>query len=73
MPWTDDLRRGIEEALQKKFNCRIAVHTKAQEELGRRAAHRLAPQYGAYAGDVEFEQIPEDMQGTYPVGTVLIN
>ncbi|MDD5489403.1 MAG: hypothetical protein PHP25_01835 [Candidatus Moranbacteria bacterium] len=71
MSWSDDLRRGVEEALQKKGGGRIAVHTRAQEELGRTAANRLAPKYGAYAGDVEFELIPKDMRGTYPVGTIL--
>lgn len=72
MSWTEDLANSVKDALQRKTPCRIAVHTQAQLELGQRSAQRLAPQYGAYAGDVEFELIPEDMQDTYAVGMIIV-
>lgn len=71
MGWKDDLVNGIKEAFRRKTSCRIAVHTQAQVELGQKAAQRLASQYGAYAGDVQFELIPKDQQEIYLVGIVL--
>ena len=71
MSWTNDLANAVEEACLNKRSCRIAVHTRNQAEMGRKAAQRLAPKYGAYPGDIQFELIPRDQQEIYLIGMVL--
>ena len=73
MSWTDELARSVREVLQLGSEARVAVHSEAQAELGRRAAERLAKQVGGNPHDLTFEVIPEDHQGQYPIGVVLVS
>jgi len=70
--WTEDLAQGVRGALQRGSAVRIAVHSEAQAELGRRSAKRLVSQVGGDAQDLTFEVIPEAEQEQYPIGAVLV-
>ena len=69
MNWVEALSRGIKNALKRGSSCRIAVHSEAQLELGKRAAQRLG---GNDAGRLTFEVIPENERNIYPIGVILV-
>jgi hypothetical protein len=64
MSWTDELIAGIKDAVRRDGRQRIAVHTEAQAELGRRAAGRMAQN----PDDLTFEICPPAI----PVGSLLV-
>jgi len=71
--WHVALVYGVKDALGRCKPCRVVVHTDAQAELGRRAAHRLCLYtQGQDEKHLTFEVIPEQEQDIYPVGAILV-
>ncbi len=71
MSWTDQLASGISEALVREQPVRVAVHSQDQANLGKRSVGRMAPSEEA-ASKLTFVVIPDDEQGQYPVGAILL-
>lgn len=70
--WTMDLANGVKDAVKRCMPVKVAVHSEAQAELGKRAAERLAPQFGADAELLTFVLIPDNEREQYPVGAILV-
>lgn len=71
MSFTEQLANGVRNALSRKTACRIAVHSDAQAELGKKAAQRLSASIGGNSDDLTFEVISADEQEQYPIGCIL--
>lgn len=69
MDWMRSLSAGVREALERGIPCKVAVHSEAQAELGRRAAERMSR---CGAKNLIFRVIPENEQGQYPIGAILV-
>ena len=69
MSWTDTLLTSIERAIKADGKTRIAVHSEAQADLGRRAVSRMMP---AKLEDITFQILSERKKAIYPVGAILV-
>ena len=70
--WTEQLADGVKDALRRGQEVRVAVHSEAQVELGKRTAGRLAGQLGGDANKITFELIPLHEHDIYPIGAILV-
>lgn len=72
--WHTDLANGIKDALSRCERTRVAVHSNAQAELGKIAAHRMAAQSVQDQNPelITFELIPEEEQEIYYIGAILV-
>ena len=70
--WSEQLADGVEDALRRGQEVRVAVHSEAQVDLGRRTAKRLAGTIGGDAYKITFELIPQHEHDIYPIGAILI-